>query len=125
VTSKSSSFILGRGDLRGTLGYQNNTLRGVRACLFYRLGILNILWQEKGSWKGWALGKIIGKEDGGWYWTLVRRSLGLGRYTFCFPNIPVFALFQCFSVFQQSRLLDIYVHTHTYIHIDICIYTYT
>jgi hypothetical protein len=39
----SSRPLLGRGDLRGTLHHQSNTLRGVRACLSYRLGFLNIL----------------------------------------------------------------------------------
>jgi hypothetical protein len=65
VTFISSRSLLGRGDLRGTLSHQGDTLRGVRAHLSYRLGILNLLWQEKGGWRGWALGKMIGKEDGG------------------------------------------------------------
>jgi hypothetical protein len=66
-------------------------------------GILNILWWEKGGfpWREWTLGKMVGKEDEGRWWTLVGRSLGLGRYSCCFLNIPEFALFQCFSTFQQ------------------------
>jgi hypothetical protein len=65
VTFTSSRSLLGRGDLRGTLGHQSNTLRGARACLSYRLGIFNLLWQEKVGWRGMVLGKMIGKVDGG------------------------------------------------------------
>jgi hypothetical protein len=63
VTFISSKPLLGRGDIRGTLSHQSNTLRGAKAHLFYRLGILNILWWEKGGWSRWALGKMAGKED--------------------------------------------------------------
>jgi hypothetical protein len=55
VTFISSRHLLGRGDLRGTLGHQNNTLRGARIRLSYRLGILNILWWEKGGWRGMGI----------------------------------------------------------------------
>jgi hypothetical protein len=51
VTFISSRSLLERGDLRRILGHQSNTLRGARACLSYRLGILNILWWEKGGWR--------------------------------------------------------------------------
>jgi hypothetical protein len=61
----SSRSLLGRGDLRGTLGQQSNTLRGTRTGLSCRLGILNSLWQEEGGWRRWASGKMVGKEDGG------------------------------------------------------------
>jgi hypothetical protein len=37
VTFISSRSLLGRGDLRGTLGHQSKTLRGARADLSYRL----------------------------------------------------------------------------------------
>jgi hypothetical protein len=47
ATFISSRSLLGRGDLRGTLHHQSNTLRVARACLSYRLGILTILWWEK------------------------------------------------------------------------------
>jgi hypothetical protein len=55
ATFISIRSLLGRGDLRGTLGHQSNTLRGTRACLSYRLGILNILWREKGGWRGMGI----------------------------------------------------------------------
>jgi hypothetical protein len=48
----SNRSLLGRGDLRGTLGHQSNTLRGARAHLSYMLGFLSILGWEKGSWRG-------------------------------------------------------------------------
>jgi hypothetical protein len=51
VTFLSARPLLGRGDLRGTLSHQSNTLRRVRAHLSYKLGILNILWWEKGWWR--------------------------------------------------------------------------
>jgi hypothetical protein len=35
---------------------------------------------------GWALGKMVGKEDGGRCWTLVGRSLGLGTYA-CYVSV--------------------------------------
>jgi hypothetical protein len=43
---------------------------------------------------GWALGKMGGKEEGRRCWTLVGRSLGLGRYAWSclvIPAIPAFA----------------------------------
>jgi hypothetical protein len=46
------------------LGHQSNTLRGSRTCLSYKLGILNILWWEKGGCRGMGLRKMIEKEDG-------------------------------------------------------------
>jgi hypothetical protein len=65
---------------------------------------------------GWALGKMIGKEDSGRCWTLALRSLGLGRrYACCFLDIPAFALFQCFLTFQHSRLVYIYIYIYIYI----------
>jgi hypothetical protein len=108
VTFISSGPLLGREDLRGTLGHQSNTLRGVSACFSYRLGILNIQWQEEGGWRGWALGKMVGKEEGERCWTLAGKSLGLGRYACCYldsPAVPAFVLFQCFLTFQQSLCL--------------------
>jgi hypothetical protein len=63
VTSISSRPLLGRGDLRGILGHQSNTLRGTRACLSYRLEILNLLWQEKKVGERW-LGRRMGDGAG-------------------------------------------------------------
>jgi hypothetical protein len=100
VTFTSTRSLLGRGDL----GHQSNTLRGTRACLSYRLGTLNICGGKREVGGGWALGKIVGKEDWERCWTLAGRSLGLGRYACCYFNIqavPAFSLFQCFLTFQQ------------------------
>jgi hypothetical protein len=58
---------------------------------------------------------MVRKEDGGRWWTLGGRSLGLGRYTwFCLniPAIPAFALFQYFLIFQHSRFFDIYIYIY-------------
>jgi hypothetical protein len=56
---------------------------------------------------GWALDKMVGKEDGGEVLDISGKVIGsLGRYACCFldiPAIPVFALFQCFLTFQQGR----------------------
>jgi hypothetical protein len=65
VTFISSRSLLGRGDPRGTLGHHSNSLRRAKACFSCRLGILNILLWEEGGWRGWASGKMVGKEDGG------------------------------------------------------------
>jgi hypothetical protein len=59
----SSRSLLGRGDLRGTLGQQSNTLRGTRTGLSCRLGILNSLWQVGGGghqvrWLGRRMGEV-------------------------------------------------------------------
>jgi hypothetical protein len=71
-TFTSSRSLLGRGDLRGTLGHQSNTLREERARLSYRLGFLIILWWEKGGWRGMGIRKNDcegGMEEGtGHYW---------------------------------------------------------
>jgi hypothetical protein len=65
VTFISSRPLLGTGDMRATTGHQNNSLRRARARLSYRLGILNILWWGKEVGGGWALGKMVGKKNGG------------------------------------------------------------
>jgi hypothetical protein len=48
VTSTSSRSLLGRGDLRGPLDHQSNTLRGERAHLSWFVSILQ--W-EKRDWR--------------------------------------------------------------------------
>jgi hypothetical protein len=55
VTFTSSRSFLGRGDLRGILSHQSNSLRGARAGLSYKLEILSPLWQGKGGWMGMGI----------------------------------------------------------------------
>jgi hypothetical protein len=72
ATSTSSRSLLGRADLRGTLGHQSNTLREASVRLSYCLGFLSILWWEKGGWRRMDIGKNdceggVG-EGAGHYW---------------------------------------------------------
>jgi hypothetical protein len=44
-----------------------------------------------------------------------RKVIGLGSYTCCFSlallsEVAMFALFQCFLIFQHSRLIYIYIY---------------
>jgi hypothetical protein len=110
VTFASGRSLLGRGDLRGTLGHQSNTLRGTRACLSYRLGFLSILYWEKEGWRGMGIRKndyeggmreCAGHyQEGHWGWAASHTcwffSLAL------LSEVAMFALFQCFSVSQHQ-----------------------
>jgi hypothetical protein len=99
VTFISSRTLLGRRDQRGNLGHQSNIQR-IESMSFLQVGILNILWQEEGGWR--EMGSRLDVWERGWgrCWTLVVRSLGLGRYVcssssmICivsvFPDIPAF-----------------------------------
>jgi hypothetical protein len=79
VTFASSRSLLGRGDLRGTLRHQSNTLRGARAGLSSRLGFLSIQWWEKGGWSGWALGKWTAKGEWGKVLDIIGKVTGAGQ----------------------------------------------
>jgi hypothetical protein len=87
MTFASSKSLLGRGDLRRTLGHQSNTLRGARAHLSYSLGLLSILWWEKGDWRGMGIRKNA-KEDWGKVLHIIRKVTGVGSqpYTLFFSG---------------------------------------
>jgi hypothetical protein len=56
ATFTSCRPLFGKKDLRGNLGHQSSTLRGMRADLSHRLGFFSIAWQ-----KGYDMhsGKVI------------------------------------------------------------------
>jgi hypothetical protein len=133
-TFTSSRTLLWRGDLRGTLSHQNNTLRGAKARFSYRLGFLSLLWRKKRGWRGMGIRKNDCKggmgEGAGHYqeghsgWT--------ASHTCCFSlallsEVAIFALFQCFSIFQHFwsiYICYIYIYMYTYIYIYVYIYIY-
>jgi hypothetical protein len=119
TTFASSRSLLGRGDLRGTLGHQSNTLREGRACLSYRLGFLSILWWEKGDWRWMGIRKNDCIGEWGKVLDIIRKVIGAAQPAIRVAFLWLFYRRQpCFNVFQYYSILGFYyIYLYLYLYI--------